>query len=246
MLRRLFTPNKKKQGQPKQKHRAVSREIPLDWILWYLSENSISEIVAVVNGQSVTLGTSAEAERSSYRFFNKQYYIGNEIFHSAADFAVRLHEIAPSAALTVLSIDDLAPTDDNFNFTRSSTMKNKLTRLLKQDENSKRKAIISASVWLLGTAAIIIIAELCAYEAFQQTASNVIPIDPLGIGFLLCSALGLIVFLPLICFSYHHIKGTDSPLLTKAIKFWRNINLAFVGLSLLAILAETAQRFGLV
>ena len=118
MLRRLFTIYKKKQGQPKQINKAFSREIPLDWILWFLSEYDIAEIVADVNGQSVTLGVSAENEYSSKRFTNKEYYIGDEIFHTQADFALRLHEIAPTETLTVLSIDDLLPTDDNFNFDR--------------------------------------------------------------------------------------------------------------------------------
>ena len=119
MLRRLFTIYKKKQGQPKQINKAFSREIPLDWILWFLSvPNTVTEIVADVNGQSVTLGVSAENEYSSKRFTNKEYYIGDEIFHTESEFALRLREIAPTETLTVLSIDDLLPTDDNFNFNK--------------------------------------------------------------------------------------------------------------------------------
>lgn len=125
-------------------------------------------------------------------------------------------------------------------------MKDKLTKLLKQDQNSRRTGIISALAWLLGSTAILIPVWMRSYKISQQTGADVIPIDPLSAGFLICAALASFVLLPLICFSYHHIKSTDSPLLTKAIKFWRNINLAFVGMSLFAILAEIAQRFGLI
>ena len=118
MLRRLFTIYKKNQGQPKQMNKAFSRELPLDWILWFLSEYDIAEIVADVNGQSVTLGVSAENEYSSKRFTNKEYYIRDEIFHTESEFVLRIHEIAPTETLTVLSIDDLLPTDDNFNFNK--------------------------------------------------------------------------------------------------------------------------------
>lgn len=103
---------------PKQTQKRFMGEIPLDWILWFLSEYDIAEIVADVNGQSVTLGVSAENEYSSKRFTNKEYYIGDEIFHTESEFALRLREIAPTETLTVLSIDDLLPTDDNFNFTK--------------------------------------------------------------------------------------------------------------------------------
>lgn len=118
MLRRLFTIYKKKQGQPKQINKAFSREIPLDWILWFLSEYDIAEIVADVNGRVLTLGVSAENKYSSKRFTNKEYYIGDEIFHAESEFTLRLREIAPTETLTVLTIDDLLPTDDNFNFNK--------------------------------------------------------------------------------------------------------------------------------
>ena len=99
-------------------NKAFSRELSLDWILWFLSEYDIAEIVADINGRALTLGVSAENEYSSKRFTNKEYYIGDEIFHTESEFALRLREIAPTETLTVLSVDDLLPTDDNFNFNK--------------------------------------------------------------------------------------------------------------------------------
>ena len=125
-------------------------------------------------------------------------------------------------------------------------MKNRIQSLLTIDKNSKRNGIISALIWALGVAAVIIISEISIYQSYAGSPPSVVAIDPLSIGFILCAVLALVVFLPLICYSYHHLQSTDSPFLIKTVKLWRTTNLLFVALALFGILAEIAKRFGFV
>ena len=91
-------------------------DLHCDVVFRYLRENDIVDIVALIDGQTIALGVSAENERISACFTNKQYYIGTEEALSESAFYERLTEMGITDIIKVLTIDDMLPTADNFSF----------------------------------------------------------------------------------------------------------------------------------
>lgn len=75
-----------------------------------IEENDIIEIVVQHGERQIEIGASAESERSSGEFYNKEYYIEDQCFGSFHEFYQKLEEMFPSETqIPVVTIDGVAP-----------------------------------------------------------------------------------------------------------------------------------------
>lgn len=72
-----------------------------------VQNNDIIEVVICVNGNIVSVGSSAELNRWSGKFFNKAYYIGQMEYLSVEEFSVALREGIGTDTVHVYTIDGI-------------------------------------------------------------------------------------------------------------------------------------------
>lgn len=88
---------------------AKSKNYAVDEIVSMAEANDIIEIQIVSANRAVKIGSSSDCEIGSSKFFDKQYYIGEETFESIDDFKSKLLAYAINGQISVALIDDLAP-----------------------------------------------------------------------------------------------------------------------------------------
>ncbi len=75
-----------------------------------IEENDIIEIVVQYGEQQIEIGASAESDRSSGEFYNKEYYIEDQGFGSFREFDQKLAGMFPNGTqIPVVTIDGIAP-----------------------------------------------------------------------------------------------------------------------------------------
>ena len=88
-----------------------------------------------------------------------------------------------------------------------------------------KKSIISLIIWLCGVTVFFLI-------ILAQGSQTINPLNP---GFIVFSILTIILFLPLIYFSYYHAEKSENLLLIKLSKHLMLMNLIFIALAFLLI-----------
>lgn len=75
-----------------------------------IEENDIIEIVVQHGERQIEIGASAESDRSSGEFYNKEYYIEDQCFGSFREFDQKLAGMFPNGTqIPVVTIDGVAP-----------------------------------------------------------------------------------------------------------------------------------------
>ena len=88
---------------------ADSRAYSIDEIIKMAETNDIIEIMIIVNNETILIGSSSDCKQGSSRFFDKEYYIGQERYQNILEFKNALLPFSSDGKLSVVLIDDLNP-----------------------------------------------------------------------------------------------------------------------------------------
>ena len=88
---------------------ANNKRYTIDEIVYMAEVNDIIEIQIVSKNTTVKIGSSSDCKNGSSKFFDKLYYIDDEIFENIKDFKSELLAYAISGQISVVFIDGIAP-----------------------------------------------------------------------------------------------------------------------------------------
>lgn len=88
---------------------ANSKQYTIDKIIYLVETNDIIEIQIVSKNKAVTIGSSSDCNNGSSKFFDKLYYIGDEMFESIDVFKEKLLPYAVNKQISVIFIDGITP-----------------------------------------------------------------------------------------------------------------------------------------
>ena len=87
---------------------AEGKKYSVDEIVYMAEVNDIIEIKIVSKNKIVTIGSSSDCKNGSSKFFDKLYYIDEQMFENIKDFKSKLLAYAISGQISVVSIDGIA------------------------------------------------------------------------------------------------------------------------------------------
>lgn len=87
---------------------ANSKQYTIDEIVLLAKSNDIIEIQIVSKNRVVKIGSSSDCKNGSSKFFDKLYYIDDEMFKEIKDFKLELLSYAINGQILVISIDGIA------------------------------------------------------------------------------------------------------------------------------------------
>lgn len=88
---------------------ANSKQYTIDEIISLVESNDIIEIKIVFKNKGVMIGSSSDNEYSSSKFFDKLYFIEDEMFEEIEYFKSALLSYAINEQISVISIDGVVP-----------------------------------------------------------------------------------------------------------------------------------------
>ena len=101
---------KTKQKQQKRVGQKETYSYSLETLYSLVEKNDIIEIIILFDGRRVTVGSSAESDRGSSRFYNKEYYIDSRSFCSFEEFRQEMRNMfQDDAKIRVVEIDGVSP-----------------------------------------------------------------------------------------------------------------------------------------
>ena len=87
---------------------ANSKQYTIDEIILMAETNDIIEIKIVSRNRVIEIGSSSDCKNGSSKFFDKLYYIDDEVFETIKDFKSGLLPYAINGQITVVYIDGIA------------------------------------------------------------------------------------------------------------------------------------------
>ena len=101
--------NKKAAFKQSKRTAADGKAYSIDKIVKMTEVNDIIEIMIIANNEQILIGSSSDCKEGSSRFFDKQYFIGKEIFQSILAFKTALQQYTLDGKLFVVLIDGVKP-----------------------------------------------------------------------------------------------------------------------------------------
>lgn len=86
---------------------ANSKQYTIDEIASLAESNDIIEIKIVFKNKGVMIGSTSDSKYSSSKFFDKQYFIEDEMFEEIEDFKSALLPYTINGQVSVISIDGI-------------------------------------------------------------------------------------------------------------------------------------------
>lgn len=81
----------------------------VDEIINMAETNDIIEILIIANNEPMLIGSSSDCKQGSSRFFDKEYYIGQERYQNILEFKNALLPFSSDGKLSVVLIDGIKP-----------------------------------------------------------------------------------------------------------------------------------------
>ena len=88
---------------------ANSKQYTIDEIVFMAETNDIIEVQIISKNRIVNIGSSSDSKNGSSKFFDKLYYIDDEMFESINDFKSELLSYAVDGQISVIYIDGIVP-----------------------------------------------------------------------------------------------------------------------------------------
>ena len=101
--------NREKEAVLSDRIIANSKQYTIDEIASLAESNDIIEIKIVFKNKGVMIGSSSDSKNSSSKFFDKLYFIDDEMFKEIEDFKSELLPYAINGQVSVISIDGIVP-----------------------------------------------------------------------------------------------------------------------------------------